>query len=113
MFITGEDGFLGSRLCNRFLVVGYHVIVMDNLITGNLANIEHLFKREDFEFYYHDVSEFVFVPSKPNYILHFALLIEQLGILIKILKTSSLSAHNLLSLARLKRMLECFKEHVK
>ena len=72
VLITGGAGFLGSHLCDRFLAEGYHVIAMDNLITGNLANIEHLFKREDFEFHHHDVSKFVFVPGKLDYILHFA-----------------------------------------
>jgi len=63
VLITGAAGFLGSHLCARFLKEGYHVIAMDNLITGNLRNIEEFFKLEDFEFYHHDVSKFVFVPG--------------------------------------------------
>ena len=72
VLITGAAGFLGSHLCDRFLKEGYHVIGMDNLITGSLKNIEHLFKREDFEFYHHDVTKFVHVPGELKYILHFA-----------------------------------------
>ena len=70
VLITGAAGFLGSHLCDRFLKEGYHVLAMDNLITGRLKNIEHLFKRDDFEFYHHDVSKFVHVPGELKYILH-------------------------------------------
>ena len=59
ILITGAAGFLGSHLCDRFIKEGYHVIGMDNLITGNLDNIAHLFKEEHFDFYHHDVSKFV------------------------------------------------------
>jgi dTDP-glucose 4,6-dehydratase len=69
ILITGGAGFLGSHLCDRFLAEGYRVIAMDNLITGNIANIEHLFKEKDFEYHHHDVSKFVFVPGKLDYIL--------------------------------------------
>ena len=105
ILITGGAGFLGSHLCDRFLAEGYHVIAMDNLITGDLANIEHLFSREDFEFYHHDVSKFVFVPGKLDYILHFASPaspIDYLKIPIQTLKVGSLGTHNLLGLARVK-----------
>ncbi len=105
VLITGGAGFLGSHLCDRFLAEGYHVIAMDNLITGSLANIEHLFKREDFEFHHHDVSKFVFVPGKLDYILHFASPaspIDYLKIPIQTLKVGSLGTHNLLGLARVK-----------
>jgi dTDP-glucose 4,6-dehydratase len=105
VLITGGAGFLGSHLCDRFLTEGYHVIAMDNLVTGNLANIEHLFKREDFEFHHHDVSKFVFVPGKLDYILHFASPaspIDYLKIPIQTLKVGSLGTHNLLGLARVK-----------
>ncbi|RZK32275.1 MAG: SDR family oxidoreductase [Hymenobacter sp.] len=105
VLITGGAGFLGSHLCDRFLAEGYHVIAMDNLITGNLANIEHLFKREDFEFHHHDVSKFVFVPGKLDCILHFASPaspIDYLKIPIQTLKVGSLGTHNLLGLARVK-----------
>ena len=105
VLITGGAGFLGSHLCDRFLAEGYHVIAMDNLITGSLQNIEHLFKREDFEFHHHDVSKFVFVPGKLDYILHFASPaspIDYLKIPIQTLKVGSLGTHNLLGLARVK-----------
>jgi dTDP-glucose 4,6-dehydratase len=103
--ITGGAGFLGSHLCDRFLKEGYYVIAMDNLITGNLENIEHLFKEKDFEFYHHDVSKFVFVPGQLDYILHFASPaspIDYLKIPIQTLKVGSLGTHNLLGLAKVK-----------
>ena len=105
VLITGGAGFLGSHLCDRFLKEGYHVIAMDNLITGNLENIEHLFKEEHFEFYHHDVSKYVFVPGKLDYILHFASPaspIDYLKIPIQTLKVGSLGTHNLLGLAKVK-----------
>lgn len=103
ILITGAAGFLGSHLCDRFVKEHYHVIGMDNLITGDLANIEHLFKLENFEFYNHDVSKFVHVPGKLDYILHFASPaspIDYLKIPIQTLKVGSLGTHNLLGLAR-------------
>ncbi len=106
VLITGAAGFLGSHLCDRFIKEGFHVIGMDNLITGNLANIEHLFKLEQFEFYHHDVSKFVFVPGELHYILHFASPaspIDYLKIPIQTLKVGSLGTHNLLGLARAKK----------
>ncbi|NDK55127.1 UDP-glucuronic acid decarboxylase family protein [Pontibacter fetidus] len=105
VLITGGAGFLGSHLCDRFIKEGYHVIAMDNLITGNLENIEHLFKLKDFEFYHHDVSKFVHVPGKLDYILHFASPaspIDYLKIPIQTLKVGSLGTHNLLGLAKAK-----------
>ena len=105
VLITGGAGFLGSHLCDRFLKEGFHVIAMDNLITGNLENIEHLFKEKDFEFYHHDVSKFVFVPGQLDYILHFASPaspIDYLKIPIQTLKVGSLGTHNLLGLAKVK-----------
>ncbi len=105
VLITGAAGFLGSHLCDRFIKEGYHVIGMDNLITGDLKNIEHLFKLEHFEFYHHDVSKFVFVPGKLDYILHFASPaspIDYLKIPIQTLKVGSLGTHNLLGLAKAK-----------
>lgn len=106
MLVTGGAGFLGSHLCDRFINEGFHVIAMDNLITGDLRNIEHLFKHADFEFYHHDVSSYVHVPGELHYILHFASPaspIDYLKIPIQTLKVSSLGTHNLLGLARAKR----------
>jgi len=106
VLITGGAGFLGSHLCDRFLKEGFHVIAMDNLITGDLRNIEHLFKDADFEFYHHDVSTFVHVPGALHYILHFASPaspIDYLKIPIQTLKVSSLGTHHLLGLARAKK----------
>jgi len=103
ILITGAAGFLGSHLCDRFIKEDYHVIAMDNLITGDLRNIEHLFKLENFEFYNHDVSKFVHVAGKLDYILHFASPaspIDYLKIPIQTLKVGSLGIHNLLGLAK-------------
>jgi len=105
VLITGAAGFLGSHLCDRFIKEGMHVIAMDNLITGDLKNIEHLFKLQQFEFYHHDVSKFVHVPGELDYILHFASPaspIDYLKIPIQTLKVSSLGTHNILGLARVK-----------
>ncbi len=105
VLITGAAGFLGSHLCDRFIKEGMHVIAMDNLITGDLKNIEHLFKLEHFEFYHHDVSKFIHVPGQLDYILHFASPaspIDYLKIPIQTLKVSSLGTHNVLGLARVK-----------
>ncbi|HMK06045.1 MAG TPA: GDP-mannose 4,6-dehydratase [Flavobacterium sp.] len=106
VLITGGAGFLGSHLCERFLKEGFHVIAMDNLITGDLKNIEQLFKRDDFEFYHHDVSSFVHVPGALRFILHFASPaspIDYLKIPIQTLKVGSLGTHHLLGLARVKK----------
>lgn len=106
ILITGAAGFLGSHLCDRFINEGFHVIGMDNLITGDLKNIEHLFPLENFEFYHHDVSTFVHVPGELHYILHFASPaspIDYLKIPIQTLKVGSLGTHNLLGLAKAKK----------
>jgi dTDP-glucose 4,6-dehydratase len=106
VLITGAAGFLGSHLCDRFFQEGYHVIGMDNLLTGTLDNIEHLFKEPHFEFYHHDVSKFVHVPGRLDYILHFASPaspIDYLRMPIQTLKVGSLGTHNLLGLARVKK----------
>ncbi|MEJ7586221.1 MAG: UDP-glucuronic acid decarboxylase family protein [Ferruginibacter sp.] len=106
VLITGAAGFLGSHLCDRFIKEGFRVIGMDNLITGDLNNIEHLFKLKDFEFYHHDVSKFIHVPGELDYILHFASPaspIDYLKIPIQTLKVSSLGTHNCLGLALSKK----------
>lgn len=105
VLITGAAGFLGSHLCDRFIKEGYRVIGMDNLITGDLTNIEHLFPLEEFTFYNHDVSNFVHVSGELDYILHFASPaspIDYLKIPIQTLKVGSLGTHNLLGLAKAK-----------
>ena len=105
ILVTGGAGFLGSHLCERFLKEGYDVIAMDNLITGNLRNIEDFFRDANFEFYHHDVSTFVHVPGQLDYILHFASPaspIDYLKIPIQTLKVGSLGTHNLLGLAKAK-----------
>lgn len=106
ILITGAAGFLGSHLCDRFIAEGLFVIAMDNLITGDLRNIEHLFGHSHFEFYNHDVSQFVYVPGELDYILHFASPaspVDYLRIPIQTLKVGSLGTHNLLGLAKDKR----------
>jgi len=103
ILITGAAGFLGSHLCDRFIKEGYHVIGMDNLLTGDMANIEHLFPLKEFEFHYHDVSKFVHVAGKLDYILHFASPaspIDYLQMPIQTMKVGSLGTHNLLGLAK-------------
>ena len=105
VLITGAAGFLGSHLCDKFIAEGYEVIGMDNLITGDLKNIEHLFSKENFNFYHHDVTKFVHVPGDLDYILHFASPaspIDYLKIPIQTLKVGSLGTHNLLGLAKVK-----------
>lgn len=106
VLVTGAAGFLGSHLCDRFIAEGYYVIGMDNLITGDLANIEHLMPLKNFEFYHHDVSKFVHVPGDLHYIMHFASPaspIDYLQMPIQTLKVGSLGTHNLLGLARVKK----------
>lgn len=103
VLITGGAGFLGSHLCERFLREGYNVIAMDNLITGDLRNIEHLFPLKEFQFYHHDVTNFIHVPGKLDYILHFASPaspIDYLKIPIQTLKVGAMGTHNCLGLAK-------------
>lgn len=105
VLITGAAGFLGSHLCDRFIKDGYHVLAMDNLITGRLKNIEHLFHLEKFEFHNNDVSKFIDVSGELDYILHFASPaspIDYLKIPIQTLKVGSLGVHNCLGLAKAK-----------
>tara|TARA_R110000868_G_scaffold280440_1_gene540606 strand:- start:60 stop:1046 length:987 start_codon:yes stop_codon:yes gene_type:complete len=106
VLITGAAGFLGSHLCDRFMAEGYQVVGMDNLITGNIKNLEHLIGKENFEFYHQDVSNYVHVSGEIDYILHFASPaspIDYLKIPIQTLKVSSLGTHNLLGLAKNKK----------
>ncbi|MEO1518296.1 MAG: UDP-glucuronic acid decarboxylase family protein [Bacteroidota bacterium] len=106
ILITGAAGFLGSHLCDRFIKEGFHVIGMDNLLTGNLGNIEHLFPLSEFEFYFHDVTKFVHVPGELDYILHFASPaspIDYLQMPIQTMKVGALGTHNLLGLAKEKK----------
>lgn len=105
VLITGAAGFLGSHLCDRFIKDGYHVLAMDNLITGRFKNIEHLFHLEQFEFHNNDVSKFINVSGELDYILHFASPaspIDYLKIPIQTLKVGSLGVHNCLGLAKAK-----------
>ena len=106
VLITGGAGFLGSHLCDRFIKEGYRVIAMDNLITGDLRNIEHLFKLKEFEFYHHDVTKFIHIPGQLDYILHFASPaspIDYLKIPIQTLKVGAMGTHNCLGLAKTKK----------
>lgn len=106
VLITGAAGFLGSHLCDRFIKEGYHVIAMDNLVTGDLKNIEHLFKLEQFEYYHHDVTKFIHIPGELHYILHFASPaspIDYLKIPIQTLKVGAHGTHNCLGLAKEKK----------
>ncbi len=105
VLITGAAGFLGSHLCDRFIKEGYYVIAMDNLITGRIENLEHLFGHKNFEFAHHDISNYVHVAGELDYILHFASPaspIDYLKIPIQTLKVGSLGTHNLLGLAKAK-----------
>ena len=106
ILITGAAGFLGSHLCDRFIKEGYHVMAMDNLITGDIKNIEHLMMLENFEFYHHDISTFIHVAGELDYILHFASPaspIDYLKIPIQTLKVGALGTHNCLGLAKEKK----------
>ena len=105
VLITGAAGFLGSHLCDRFIAEGFHVIAMDNFITGDIKNINHLFTKPNFEFIEHDVTQFVEIEGDLNYILHFASPaspIDYLKIPIQTLKVGALGTHNLLGLAKAK-----------
>ena len=103
VLITGAAGFIGSHLCDRFIREGFHVRAMDNLLTGSLQNIEHLFSNENFEFYHHDVSKFIHVPGELSYILHFASPaspIDYLKMPIQTLKVGSQGTLHCLGLAK-------------
>jgi dTDP-glucose 4,6-dehydratase len=101
--VTGAAGFLGSHLTDRLLSEGYRVIGLDNLVTGNVRNIEHLAGNSDFDFIKHDVTKFIYLPGKVDLIFHFASPaspIDYLQIPIQTLKVSSLGTHNALGLAK-------------
>lgn len=105
ILITGGAGFLGSHLCDRFIREGFEVIAMDNLITGDISNIEHLFKIKEFSFYHHDITKFIHIPGQLDYILHFASPaspIDYLKIPIQTLKVGAMGTHNCLGLAKAK-----------
>ena len=105
ILITGGAGFLGSHLCDRFIKEGFEVIAMDNLITGDLRNIEHLFPLKEFSFYHHDITKFIHLPGNLDYILHFASPaspIDYLKIPIQTLKVGAMGTHNCLGLAKAK-----------
>lgn len=105
ILITGGAGFLGSHLCDRFIKEGYEVIAMDNLITGDIRNIEHLFPLKEFTFYNHDITRFIHVPGEIDFILHFASPaspIDYLKIPIQTLKVGAMGTHNCLGLAKAK-----------
>ena len=106
ILITGSAGFLASHLCDRFLSEGFHVVGMDNLVTGTMQNMEHMMGHPKFDFYHCDVTKFVHVPGDLDYILHFASPaspIDYLKIPIQTLKVGSLGTHNLLGLALSKK----------
>jgi len=106
VLITGAAGFIGSHLCDRFLKEGYQVIGMDNLLTGSMDNIQHLFRLKEFEFYHHDVTKYVHISGELDYILHFASPaspIDYLKMPIQTLKVGSLGTHQLLGVAKSKK----------
>jgi dTDP-glucose 4,6-dehydratase len=105
VLITGAAGFLGSHLCDRFIREGCKVLGMDNLVTGDMRNIEHLFKLPDFEFYHHDVTKYIHIPGSLDFIMHFASPaspIDYLKIPIQTLKVGAMGTHNCLGLAKAK-----------
>ena len=105
VLITGAAGFLGSHLSDRFIAEGHHVVAMDNLLTGSMDNIAHLFGHERFEFVKHDVSKYIYVAGPVDAVLHFASPaspIDYLEFPIPTLKVGSLGTHNTLGLAKAK-----------
>lgn len=106
VLVTGAAGFLGSHLCDRFIKEGCEVIGMDNLLTGNIKNIEHLFPLKEFQFYHHDITRYIHVPGHIDYILHFASPaspIDYLKMPIQTLKVGALGTHNVLGVALAKK----------
>jgi dTDP-glucose 4,6-dehydratase len=106
VLVTGGAGFLGSHLCDRLLADGHEVIAMDNLLTGNLRNVDHLRDEKRFRFVRHNVTEFIFVDGPLDAVLHFASPaspIDYLELPIQTLKVGSLGTHNALGLAKAKK----------
>jgi len=104
--VTGGSGFLGSHLCDKLLSEGLKVICIDNLITGNINNISHLAGNENFSFIKHDITNYIFIPGKVDYILHFASPaspVDYLQLPIQTLKVGSLGTHKALGLAKEKQ----------
>ena len=104
--VTGGAGFLGSHLCDKLLKEGLRVVCIDNLITGNINNIAHLVGKENFNFIKHDVTNYIFIPGKANFILHFASPaspVDYLQLPIQTLKVGSLGTHKALGLAKEKK----------
>ncbi len=105
ILITGGAGFIGSHLCDRFLAEGHDVIAMDNLITGRVANIEHLAGNEHFRFIKQDVTEYLYIDGPLDAVLHFASPASPKSYLdypIQTLKVGALGTHKALGLARTK-----------
>ena len=105
VLITGGAGFIGSHLCDKFINEGFSVIAMDNLITGDIKNINHLIGNDNFEFIEHDITKFIKIDKNIDYILHFASPaspIDYLKIPIQTLKVGALGTHNCLGLAKSK-----------
>ncbi len=104
--ITGGAGFLGSHLCDSLLARGHEVVAMDNLLTGDLRNIEHLFGNEKFSFVLYDVTQFIHVPGEINFVFHFASPaspIDYLQLPIQTLKVGALGTHKALGLSKEKK----------
>jgi len=106
ILITGGAGFLGSHLCDQFIERGFKIICMDNLITGKMGNIKHLLKTSLFRFIKHNVTQYIEVKGKIDYVLHFASPaspVDYLNLPIQTLKVGSLGTHNALGLAKAKK----------
>ena len=106
ILITGGAGFIGSHLCDLLIGKGYSVICMDNLITGSRKNIKHLLKHKNFKFIKRDVTKYINVKGRLDYVLHFASPaspVDYMRYPIKTLKVGSLGTHNALGLAKAKK----------
>ncbi len=106
IIITGGSGFLGSHLCDFLISTGHHVICIDNLITGNVVNIQHLIDDKNFKFIKQDVTEYITIDDEVDYVLHFASPASPLDFFrfpIQTLKVGALGTHNALGLAKAKK----------